>query len=94
MGEVAEGDEGVVKGDQRVVEGGQGVVKGETAYLWIGVEEKMVHWLSIGLECIQFLRKANLTGIQQLAKLSKLQSAFLQPDRVPSLVLLYIKCFH
>ena len=61
--EVAEGDRGLVKGDQRVVEGGHGVIEGDIGYLWIGVEEKMVHWLSIRLECIQFLRKANLSGI-------------------------------
>lgn len=61
--EVAEGDRGLVQGDQRVVEGGHGVIEGDIGYLWIGVEEKMVHWLSIRLECIQFLRKANLSGI-------------------------------
>ena len=94
MGEVAEDDGGIVKAEQRVDEGGQGVVERGTGYLWIGVEEKIVHWLSIRLACIQFRPRANLTRIQQLAKLCKLQSAFLEPDRVPSLVLLYIKSFH
>ena len=94
MGEVAEDDGGVVKAEQRVVEGGQGVVERDTGYLWIGVEEKIVYWLSIRLACIQFLPRANLTRIQQLAKLCKLQSGFLQLDGVPSLFLLRIKCFH